>query len=361
MRREATIRALFESATEAMLAIDRGGQIVLANPQAEAMFGYEREELEGQRLEVLIPDRIRHVHEQYRAQYFAQPRPRAMGIGLTLAGRRKDGSEFPVEVGLTYIPDEDGGLAMVLVSDISERLELERRSRHIERLAAVGTLAAGVAQELNNPLGIIISRIELLVTEIEEQRGSPELLADLQAVHRQAQRLNRIAQDLLSFGRQRQQKRQATDLSEVVRGILLVVGDHLGREGVHVDSRLDGNLPRISADPAALEQVLVNLLLSAGDAMPAGGTIRLETSVVPGEPHAVRLGISAAGQRSPGPFLDVAEPFVTIKPNETRLGLSICDTIVREQGGVLEARFESGRGATFVVVFPAGSRDMPEP
>ncbi len=358
-RREASIPAFFESATEAIVAIDRGGQIVLANPRVEAMFGYEREELVGQRLDVLIPDRIRHVHEQDRADYFVQPHTRAMGVGLTLAGRRKDGSEFPVEVGLMYIPDEDGGLAMTLVSDISERVEFERHARHVERLAAVGSLAAGVAQELNNPIGIIMSRIELMVMEIEEQRGTPELLADLQALHRQAQRLNRTAQGLLSFGRQRQPNRQPIDLSAVVRDTLLVAGNQLSREGIHVDSLLDASLPRILGDPTALEQVLINLLLNARDAMPTGGTIRIETSAVPGKPDAIRLVISNTGHgMSPELLLNAAEPFVMTKPNETRFGLSICDTIVREHGGTLDVWSESGRGSTFTVVFPPAEADV---
>lgn len=358
MRHETSIRAVFESATEAIVAIDQGGQIVLANPPAERMFGYEREELVGRRLDVLIPDRIRHVHGQSRADYFLQPHTRGMGLGLTLAGRRKDGSEFPVEVGLTYIPDEDGGLAMALVSDISDRAELERHARHVEGLAAVGSLAAGIAQELNNPIGVIMSRIELMVMEIEEQGGTPELLADLQALHRQAQRLDRIAQGLLSFGRQRQPSRRPIDVSAVVRDTLLVAGDQLSREGIHVDSLLDASLPRILGDPTALEQVLMNLLLNARDAMPTGGTMRIETSVVPGEPDAIRVGISAPGHGMPPDLLvNVAEPFVMTKPNTTRLGLSICDTIVREHGGSLDVWSESDRGTTFILVFPRA--DLP--
>jgi PAS domain S-box-containing protein len=352
-RREASIRASFDSATEAIVGIERGGQIVRANPRAHAMFGYEREELVGQRLDVLIPDRIRHVHEQDRADYFVQPHTRAMGAGPTLAGRRKDGSEFPVEVGLVHIPAEDGGLAMVVVSDISERVEFERHVRHVERLAAVGSLAAGVAQELNNPIGIIMSRIELMVMEIEEQRGTPELLADLQVLQRQAQRLDRIAQGLLSFGRQRQPNRQPIDLSAVVRDTLLVAGTQLSREGIHVDSRLDASLPWILGDPMALEQLLTPLLLNARDAMPTGGTIRIETSVVPGKLDAIRLVVSDTGHETPPEQLpNGAEPFVVTKANGTRLGLALCDTIVREHGGTLDVWTEPGRGTRFTVVFP---------
>ncbi|HEY7653469.1 MAG TPA: ATP-binding protein [Methylomirabilota bacterium] len=353
MARGTEVRAFLESVGEAMVAIDRSGQIVLANPPAAAMFGYEREELVGQRLDVLLPDRNRDVPEQDRAGYSVPPRRGATGVGLTRAGRRKDGSEFPVDVGLVHIHDEDAGLAMALVSDVSDRVEFERRARQLERLAAVGSLAVGVAQELNNPIGIILSRIELMVMELEEQRGAPELLADLRAVHRQAQRLDRIAQGLLSFGRQRQPRRQPIDLSAVVRDILLVADSPLSHEGVHVDRALDAALPPILGDPTALEQVLMTLLLNMGDAMPAGGTIRIETSVIPGKPGGVRLEISHAGPGMPLELLvNAAEPFVMAKPNETRLGLSICHTIVREHGGTLDVWSEPGRGTAITVVFP---------
>jgi signal transduction histidine kinase len=249
--------------------------------------------------------------------------------------------------------DNDRLAEFETAADIAERVEFERHARHVERLAAVGNLAIGVAQELNNPIGIIMSRIELMVMEIEEQRGTPQLLADLQVLQRQAQRLDRIAQGLLSFGRQRQPNRQPIDLSAVVRDTLLIARDQLSREGVHVDSRLDAGLPRILGDPTVLEQLLTPLILNARDAMPTGGTIRIETSVVPGMPNAVRLAISdTRDETPPEPPPNGAEPFVMTTANETRLGLSLCDTMVREQGGTLDVWSEPGRGTTFTVVFP---------
>lgn len=351
-RREASIRAFFESATEAIVAVDRGGQIVLVNPRAEAMFGYEREELLGHRLTVLIPERIRHAHQQYWADYFGRPRARPLGSGVTLMGRRKDGSEFPVEIGLTYVPDEEGGLAMALVTDISQRVEQERHARHLEKVAALGSLAVGIAHELNNPIATILSRVELMIMEVEEPRGTPELipevlLADLQALHRQAQRLTRIAQGILSFGRQRERNRQPIDLGAVVSDTLLLVANQLSRGGIHVDAMLDGGLPQILGDPTALDHVLVTLLLDALYAMPAGGTIRIETSVVrePGQPDAVRLLMSHPGYRTQ------ESPFAT-EADGTGLDLSISYAIIRDQGGTIDVRSEPGRGTILTLGFP---------
>ena len=351
--REARIQAVFECATEGIVGVNRDGQIVLANPRAEALFGYEREELVGRRLEVLIPERVRPIHGQYLADYFARPRTRSMGLGLTLSGRRKDGTEFPIEVSLTHLPDEAGGLAMAFVTDISERVAHERQARHVEKLVALGTLAAGIAHELNNPIGIILSRIELMLMEVEEQPHTAEAITDLQVLHRHAQRLTRIAQGLLSFGQQRQRAPQPVDLSEIVDDTLTLAGKELSREGIHVRTRLDANLPRMLGDQTALEQVLLNLLLNARDAMPTGGTVEIETSTDLVQPRTIRLVVSDTGQgMSPEILAKLSEPFFTTTPSGSGLGLSVSYTIIREHGGTVDVRSEPGRGTTFTLRFP---------
>ena len=352
-RRDARIRAFFECATVGIVAVNRGGQIVLANPRAEAMFGYEGEELVGLPLPVLIPGRLQHAHEEHQADYFARPRTRLMGVGLTLTAKRKDGAEFPIEVSLTHIPDEAEGLALAFVTDISERIAHERQARHVEKLAALGTLAAGVAHELNNPIGIILSRIELMLMDVEQQPHTSELVTDLQVLHRHAQRLGRIAQGLLSFGRLRQRDREPLDLSAVVEDTLLLTGRQLSREGIHVRTRLDRNLPRIAGDPTALEQVLMNLLFNARDAMPTGGTVQIDTSTDPAHPGGVRLVVSDTGHgMSPEILSKLSEAFFTTKPSGSGLGLSVTYTIIREHAGSVHVWSEPGRGTTFTILFP---------
>jgi PAS domain S-box-containing protein len=195
---EATARAVLESASEGILLIDTNGRIILVNRAAERMFGYEPGELLGQTLEVLLPDCIRATHHEHRARYFAAPRVRPMGSGLDLAGRRKDGVEFPVEISLSYVQSPEGMSAMALITDITERkraeAELQRQRETLyqtEKLAALGTLSAGIAHEMNNPLGIITSRIEVMLLDAEEQNLPPEVREDLNVLHRATQHRGR--------------------------------------------------------------------------------------------------------------------------------------------------------------------------
>ena len=206
---EALAQAVLASATEGIILIDAGGQIIVVNPAAERMFGYARGDLLGQPLEVLLPERIRGVHVGHRTGYFAGPRARPMGIGLDLAGRRKDGNEFPVEISLSYVEAPDGVLAMAFITDITERKRAEaqlQRQREVlyqnEKLAALGTLSAGIAHEMNNPLGIMTTRIEVMLLDAETQQLPAQVLEDLQVLHRASQRVARIAAGLRSFARQ---------------------------------------------------------------------------------------------------------------------------------------------------------------
>jgi len=354
-RREAIVRAIVEYSVEAIVAVGRDGQIVLANPSAETMFGYQRGELLGKRVETLIPDRSRSVHEQHRADYFARPRTRAMGAGRELTGRRKDGTGFPLEIGLAFVSGEDRGLAIAFVTDISERVAQEQQAQRAEKLATLGSLAAGIAHEINNPISILLSRIELMLMEGKEREAGAELLADLHVLHRHADHLGRIARHLLTFGRKPPRGLRRVDLSVVVDDTLLLTRKALSRDGIEVHTSLDSDLPSMLGDATALEQVLLNLILNARDAMPGGGTLRIEASRTPAA-NGIRLRVSDSGCGMPAAVVArLAEPFFTTKPTGTGLGLSVSYRIVREHGGTVSVESEPERGTTFIMVFPAAS------
>jgi hypothetical protein len=356
---EATERAVLESASEGIILIDAAGRVTLVNSAAERMFAYSRAELLGQPLEILLPERARQGHLAHRTAYFAEPRARPMGIGLDLAGRRKDGTEFPVEISLSHVEAADGGVAMAFITDISERKRVEaqlQRQRDIlyqnEKLAALGTMAAGIAHEMNNPLGIITTRIEVMLLDAEQQQLPAQVLDDLQVLHRASQRVARIAASLRSFARHTPADRVPLDLSAIVEESLQLMQKPLAAENVQVVASLDRALPPILGDATTLHQVLMNLLTNAREAMPGGGRIRIETG--PAERAGwIRLRVTDDGPGIPAEEISkIFDPFFTTKRTGTGLGLSVTYGIIQEHGGTVDVQSAPGAGTTFVLSFP---------
>ena len=144
---------------------------MLANRRTEELFGYSREELLGNRIEMLLPESRRAAHVREREEYFAHPRVRPMGIGMELAGRRRDGSEFPVEVSLSYVETEEGVFAIAFVTDITQRKQLEEQLTHAQKMEAVGRLAGGVAHDFNNMLTVISGYNRMILDEASTARS----------------------------------------------------------------------------------------------------------------------------------------------------------------------------------------------
>lgn len=362
---EATAQAVLESASEGILLINASGQIILVNAAAERMFGYDHDELMGQTLEVLLHDRIRAEHREHRAGYFAGPRVRPMGSGLALAGRRKDGAEFPVEISLSYVQAPEGMTAMALITNITERKRVEAELRQqrealyqTEKLAALGTLSAGIAHEMNNPLGIITSRIEVMLLDAEELNVPAQVLEDLKVLHRATQRVARIATNLRAFARQAPREHAPVDLNAVVEETLALMQKPLEVDNIRLLTSLEPALPLIMGDASTLQQVLLNLVTNAREAMGSGGEIRIETGAAPERAGWVRMAIADTGPGISAEELSkVFDPFYTTKRSGTGLGLSVSYGIIQDHHGTVDVQSIPGRGTTFVLAFPAVSNE----
>ena len=351
---EATALAFIASAAEGILIIDEVGRIVIANGQIEKMFGYEQTELIGQMMEVLLPERLHEPHRTHRAHYAAEPRVRPMGRGLDLAGRRRDGTEFPVEISLSYVRTARGTRVMAFVTDITERLAHERAVRRSDKLALLGTLSAGIAHELNNPLGIVKGRIELILLEAEEEALPATVREDLGVIHHHVERVIRLVHGLLSYARPSERERQPMDLNRVVDETMLLVQKQLSKGGVRITTSLDRSLPSIVGEPNALEQVLLNLIKNAEQAISGDGEIRIVTRAAV-RPGWVELIVADTGPGIPAEHLSrIFDPYFTTKATGTGLGLSIISRIVDEHGGTIEVYSRPGHGAEFVLGFPCG-------
>jgi len=361
-----------EFAPDAIIGVNPDGEVVLVNQQAEALFGYNRDELIGQMVETLVPERSCDGHPSRRDRYFEEPRTRPMGAGVELAGVRKDGTEFPAEISLSAIETEEGILATAAVRDISERAESEREKALQEqldqsrRLESVGQLAGGIAHDFNNILGVILNYAEFVGDELPPDSKATE---DVEEIRRAAERAAALTRQLLIFSRREIVQPEQLDLREVVSQLENLLHRALG-ERVELDTRFSDDLSTVEADPGQIEQVLVNLAVNARDAMPDGGRLLIEVENVELDEEYtymhpdtkagsyVRLKVSDTGVGMEEETIRRAfEPFFTTKGKGegTGLGLATVYGIVTGAGGRVDIYSEPGMGTTIKVHLPASS------
>ncbi len=395
VRAEAKFRGLLEAAPDAIVGVTPDGRITLVNAQAERLFGYHRDELLGQPIEILVPDRACGVHPAHRTGYFNQPQARPMGAGMQLAARRKDGTEFPAEISLSALDTEDGPVVSAAIRDVTDRLEaqaererlktagererLEAQLHQSQRLESLGQLAGGVAHDFNNLLAVMLNYTTFIAEEVAhaaaQDGGRWEQVGhDIAQVQRAGERATELTHQLLAFGRREVVRPQVLNLNTVVAEIETLLRRTLG-EHIQLHTTLDGDLWLVLADPGQLEQVLVNLAVNARDAMPDGGTLTIDTTnhtiddtstnrrptLQPG-PH-VKLRVADTGTGIPPEIAErVFEPFFTTKPKGegTGLGLATVYGIITQAGGHAEITSAPGAGTAFTILLPA-TDELPSP
>lgn len=369
-RAEARFRAAVESSPAGMVMVDRTGRIVLVNREVERLFGYDREELIGESIERLVPERFRASHPGYREGFFQAPDRRAMGAGRNLYGLRKDGAEVPVEIGLNPIETEEGTFVLSSIVDISARQreeaarkELEAQLRQAQKLEAVGTLAAGIAHDFNNVLGGILGYAELLDDRVQGTQGRSDLDELKSFVRRGKTLVNRIQ----AFSRRQDVARIPVSVEAVVDEVAGLLRSSVG-PGIEIRTRAAPGMPRVLGDPSAMHQVLMNLGMNAAHATERGGVLSMEVDPLYLTDSAARrhpelregpyvsLVVRDTGVGIPPEVRDrVFEPFFTTKApgRGTGLGLAIVHRIVLEHHGAVEFETEVGRGTTVRVLLPA--------
>jgi signal transduction histidine kinase len=243
-------------------------------------------------------------------------------------------------------------------------IQLEDAQRQIiqtEKLSSLGTLVAGVAHEINNPIGIIANRIEVLRLEHEEHGLDDTLKEDLEVIHRQTNRVAEITTALLTYARQSSYEQSLLDPNAVVRSALLLWQPQV-EQRLRVETALEEPLPSINGNFTQLQQVVINLLSNALDATPAGGTIAVYTRSAGTPPSTVLLGVADTGIGIAAEHLSrVFDPFFTTKlPGKgTGLGLSVCLGIVQDHHGTITVDSQEGRGSTFIVALPVAPHAAP--
>jgi two-component system, NtrC family, sensor kinase len=349
--RDRYIRNVMESLREGLIGLDHEGRITAWNPTMERWCGVSERDLAGRTLFDVNPNLKRET--------LAEPLQRLLrgeidGFKLDAVEHetlRGDHVAWNVSASLLRQAGLPAG-AVLLIEDITERRGLERAAKQSEKLAALGTLAAGLAHELNNPIGIISTRAELMLLDAESRSLPDDVTEDLRVIHRHSQRIARITQGLLSFARSPSGQSGRVDLNRVIDETLLLVEKTIVKDGVRVRRALTPDLPMIWGDANALQQVVVNLLTNARDAVRAGGEIFIETRVAAEPPGRVQLAVRDTGSGIPPEVLaKIFDPFFTTKAEGTGLGLSISYGIVRDHRGTVDVRSTPGEGTTFVLTF----------
>ena len=357
-RSEARYARLVESAPDGIFTLDEAGRFTSVNRALEAAYGRTREQIIGREFVLLVDPRDRIV--SWRA--FEEAKATGQSRRVELRYTAPDGQERRASLMASPFHDRGGAVSVLgVVRDVTDEQRLTEQLLRQEKLAAIGQLVSGVAHELNNPLAGVMAFAQLLLAGPgleEEQRRSVE------TIHQESRRAAKIVSNLLTFARQHPPARVATDLNQVLVDTLELRRYALRLHEIEVDTALDPDLPMTWADSSQMQQVLLNLIGNAEQALVDWDGPRRITVSTTRRDDTIVLRVSDSGPGIPEPLLaQVFNPFFTTKPvgQGTGLGLSISDGIVREHGGRIRVTSTLGAGAMFVVEMPITTATTPLP
>jgi PAS domain S-box-containing protein len=356
------LRAVVDTAVDAIITIDDRGRIESFNAAAERMFGYRAAEVIGKNVNVLMPEPYRSEHDGYIGRYLATGQKKIIGIGREVVGRRKDGTTFPMDLGVGEVRLGAERRFTGIIRDLTERTRLERELRQAQKMEAIGTLTSGIAHDYNNLLMGILGCMDLALRQIAADSPARVYLDE---ARRAAQRGASLTRQLLMFSRRQEAAPTDIDLDAVIDSAEKILRSLLG-EHIELRVTLGARDWRVRADTGRIEQVLMNLSANARDAMPEGGSLTIETKqLFLAERDAQPLGLSSGDYvtlevRDTGTGIDestrerIFEPFFTTKEagQGTGLGLSTVYGIVKLAGGAIDVQSSVGRGAAFTIHFP---------
>jgi len=361
---EAKLAGILASAMDAIITVDEDQRVVLFNAAAEKMFRCPAAEALGESLDRFIPERLRAPHREH-IRVFGETNvtQRTMGRARPLYGLRSDGEEFPMEASISQIDADGHKLFTAIVRDVSDKKRLESQFLRAQRMESIGTLAGGIAHDLNNVLSPILTAVELLQMRLNDE-SSQRLLNIL---HTNAVRGGEMIKQVLSFARGVEGEYISLQPAHLIKEIIKILADTMSKN-IEITFSVDPDLCSVSGDATQLHQVLMNLCVNARDAMPQGGKLRIEAESVEIDEHYARMNVEAR----PGKYVSVGvidtgvgipeqnltkifDPFFTTKEHGqgTGLGLSTVAGIVRSHGGFINIYSEAGRGARFRVYLPA--------
>jgi two-component system, LuxR family, sensor kinase FixL len=358
---------LFRLATEASpsgaVLVDDHGRIILVNAHVEELFGYRRDELIGKPVEILMPETFAARHPEYRAKFHELPEARMMGAGRELFARRKDGTEFPIEIGLNPIQTQEGLLVLASVIDISARRLAEREARksreeisRLSRISLLGEMTASIAHELGQPLTGISNNASAGQRFIDKGKVDiaimHEILVDIEA---QAHRASDVIRNIRNTVKKGAALRTRINLNELITRVGHILQPDARAHSSELKISLPEDSPVIEGDPVQIQQVLINLVGNAFESM-LDTPIRKRRVKIVAEQKTDEMVCVSVSDRGMGISDEARErifdQFFTTKEEGIGMGLAIVRSVIEAHGGKIEVEDLAGAGARFSFTLP---------
>ena len=369
-RRERHLQSILDTVPDAMIVIDGRGLIISFSAAAQTMFGYSEEELIGRNVSLLMPSPDRERHDSYLYRYHKTGERRIIGLSRLVTGLRKDGRAFPMEIKVGEAQSEGQQIFTGFVRDLTDKHRTEARVNelqselvHVSRLSAMGTMATTLAHELNQPLTAIANYAQAAEPIIDSDRAEDRALLRevFEEMSGQTMRAGAIVRRLREFIARGEVEKRVEDLPELIEeaAALALVGAR--EHGVTAQIDLDPAATPVLVDRVQIQQVLINLIRNAVEAMEDSAVRRLLVASTVEEGGMIRITVADSG---PGIARDVAgqlfQAFVSTKSSGMGLGLSICRTIVEAHGGRIRAGESAEGGAEFQFTLPMAEEEEEE-